>query len=163
MYTWFNSPRAKNFFCFCLLLCSFYHKDIIKIILLWCWINKKYKANVISKVLGRNENFMLSNYTAIFCPQISIELTNLVVWLKGNKQNIFQFSHSVMSDLLWAHESQHTRPPCPSPAPRIYSNSCPLSRWWHPPSHPLSSPSPPAPNPLGFIKDSRVFVTLRIL
>ena len=43
----------------------------------------------------------------------------------------FQFSHSVMSDSLRPHGLQHTRPPCPSPTPRVYSNSCPLSRWCH--------------------------------
>ena len=43
-----------------------------------------------------------------------------------------QFSHSVMSDSLWLHESQHARPPCPSPTPGVYSNSCPLSWWCHP-------------------------------
>ena len=43
-----------------------------------------------------------------------------------------QFSHSVMSDSLRPHESQHTRPPCPSPTPRVHSNSRPLSRWCHP-------------------------------
>ena len=43
-----------------------------------------------------------------------------------------QFSRSVVSDSLWPHESQHARPPYPSPAPRVYSNSCPLSRWCHP-------------------------------
>ena len=43
-----------------------------------------------------------------------------------------QFSQSVVSDSLRPHESQHARPPCPSPTPRIYSNSCPLSRWSHP-------------------------------
>ena len=43
-----------------------------------------------------------------------------------------QFSHSVMSDSLRCHEPQHTRPPCPSPTPRVHSNSCPLSRWCHP-------------------------------
>ena len=43
-----------------------------------------------------------------------------------------QFSHSVMSDSLWPHESQHTRPPRPSPTPGVYPNSCPLSRWCHP-------------------------------
>ena len=42
-----------------------------------------------------------------------------------------QFSHSVMSDSLWPHESQHTRPPCPSPTPRVHSNSCPSNRWCH--------------------------------
>ena len=42
------------------------------------------------------------------------------------------FSRSVMSDSLWPHGLQNARPPCPSPTPRVYSNSCPLSRWWHP-------------------------------
>ena len=37
-----------------------------------------------------------------------------------------------MSDSLWPHESQHARPPCPSPTPRNHSNSCPSSRWCHP-------------------------------
>ena len=43
-----------------------------------------------------------------------------------------QFSRSVMSDSLWPLESQHARPPCPSPTPRVHSNSCPSSRWCHP-------------------------------
>ena len=42
-----------------------------------------------------------------------------------------QFSRSVVSDSLWPHESQHARPPCPSPTPGVYSNSCPSSRWCH--------------------------------
>ena len=42
------------------------------------------------------------------------------------------FSRSVMSDSLWPHEPQHTRPPCPSPTPRVYANPCPTSRWCHP-------------------------------
>ena len=46
--------------------------------------------------------------------------------------NSVQFSHSVVSDSLRPHESQHARPPCPSPTPRVYSNSCPSSRWCHP-------------------------------
>ena len=37
-----------------------------------------------------------------------------------------------MSDPLWPHGLQHTRLPCPSPAPRAYWNSCPLSQWCHP-------------------------------
>ena len=37
-----------------------------------------------------------------------------------------------MSHSLWPHESQHARPPCPSPSPRVHSNSCPLSQWCHP-------------------------------
>ena len=43
-----------------------------------------------------------------------------------------QFSHSVVSDSLRPHGLRHTRPPCPSPAPGVYPNSCPLSRWCHP-------------------------------
>ena len=43
-----------------------------------------------------------------------------------------QFSRSVISDSLWPHWRQHTRPPCPSPTPGAYSNSCALSRWCHP-------------------------------
>ena len=43
-----------------------------------------------------------------------------------------QFSHSVMSNSLQPHGLQCSRPPCPSPTPRIYSNSCPLSQWCHP-------------------------------
>ena len=43
-----------------------------------------------------------------------------------------QFRHSAMSDSLQPHGLQHARPPCPSPTPRAYSRSCPLSRWCHP-------------------------------
>ena len=43
-----------------------------------------------------------------------------------------QFSCSVMSDSLQPHGLQHARPPCTSPTPRVYPNSCPLSRWCHP-------------------------------
>ena len=41
-------------------------------------------------------------------------------------------SHSVVSDSLQPHESQHARPPCPSPTPGVHSNPRPLSRWCHP-------------------------------
>ena len=43
-----------------------------------------------------------------------------------------QFSCSVVSDSLWPHALQHTRPPCPLPTPGVYSNSCPWSQWCHP-------------------------------
>ena len=42
------------------------------------------------------------------------------------------FIWSVMSDSLRYHGLQQARPPCPSPTPRVYSNSCPLSQWCHP-------------------------------
>ena len=53
-----------------------------------------------------------------------------------------QFSRSVVADSLRPHGLQHTRPPCLSSTPGVYSNSCPSSQWCHPASHPLSSPSP---------------------
>ena len=43
-----------------------------------------------------------------------------------------QISHSVVSDSLWPHESQHARPPCPSPTPGVHSVSRPSSWWCHP-------------------------------
>ena len=43
-----------------------------------------------------------------------------------------QFSRSVVSDSLRPHESQHTRPPCPSPTPGVHSDSHPSSQWCHP-------------------------------
>ena len=59
--------------------------------------------------------------------------------LEGRDHGLFsnfasgQFScRSVMSDSSWPHGLQHTRPPCPSPTPRVYSNSRPLSQWCHP-------------------------------
>ena len=51
-----------------------------------------------------------------------VELSNMV----------YQFSSSVVSDSLRPHELQRARPPCPSPTPGVYSNSCPLSWWCHP-------------------------------
>ena len=55
-------------------------------------------------------------------------------WLNGREvleaklAGSVQFSHSVVPDSLRPHESQHARPPCPSPTSGVYSNSCPLSQ-----------------------------------
>ena len=56
---------------------------------------------------------------------------------KKKKKNLFtasfiQFSHPVVSDSLQPHGLQHTRPPCPSPTPGVYPNSCSLGRWCYP-------------------------------
>ena len=53
------------------------------------------------------------------------------VWAISEDSSV-QFSHSVMSDSLRPHESQHARPPCPSPTPGVHSHSPPLSQWCHP-------------------------------
>ena len=52
--------------------------------------------------------------------------------IRAKKISSVQFSRSVGSDSLWPHESQHARPPCPSPTPGVYLNSYPSSRWCHP-------------------------------
>ena len=56
----------------------------------------------------------------------------LVLFLFYNLFSSVQSSCSVLSDSLRPHESQHARPPCPSPTPRVYPNSCPLSQWCYP-------------------------------
>ena len=77
-------------------------------------------------------------YTYVFrCDKVVYENIYLSEWqiYKYYGRDDFssiQFSHSVMSDSLWPHGLQHTRPPCPSPTPRAYSNSHPSSRWCHP-------------------------------
>ena len=58
-----------------------------------------------------------------------------------------QFNRSVVSVSLRPYELEHARSPYPSQIPGVYSNSCPSSGDAIQPSHPLSSPSPPAPNP----------------
>ena len=58
-----------------------------------------------------------------------------------------QFSRSVVSNSLRPHESQHARPPCPSPSPEFTQTHVHRVRDAIQPSHPRSSPSPPAPNP----------------
>ena len=59
------------------------------------------------------------------------EISLLVGKLPGKLISSVQFSHSVVSDSLRPREPQHARPPCPSPTPGVYPNSCPLIRWCH--------------------------------
>ena len=64
--------------------------------------------------------------------------SNLSLWVAGPAEprletpstnlSVSQFSHSVVSNSLQSHGLQHTRSPCPSPTPRVYSNSCALNR-----------------------------------
>ena len=61
---------------------------------------------------------------AVILVSISLRLNSLF--------SSVQFSHSVVSNSLQPHESQHARPPCWSPTPGVYPNSCPSSWWCHP-------------------------------
>ena len=67
--------------------------------------------------------FCTTLWTASFNSGFPDSSVLIFIWL--------QFSLSFLSDSLQPHESQHTRPPCPSPTPRVHSNSCPSSRWYH--------------------------------
>ena len=59
------------------------------------------------------------------------ETSNTITEIKNTFSSV-QFSHSVMSDSLWPHESQHTRPPRPSPTPGVHPDSCASNWWCHP-------------------------------
>jgi len=82
-------------------------------------------------------------YILILWRRVIVRLKKFHLTLLGTKHKKLkrfqsvQFSHSVVSDSLWPHEPQHTRPPCPSPTPRVDPNPCPSS-WW---CHPTISPS----------------------
>ena len=71
----------------------------------------------------------------------------ILLWIFINTYISVQFSHSVVSDSLRPHESQHARPPCPSPTPEFTQTHVHRVADAIQPSHPLSSPFPPAPNP----------------
>ena len=73
-------------------------------------------------------------------------LSELSEMLPPGLQSSVQFSRSVVSDCLQPHESQHARPPCPSPTPEVHPNPCQWLSDAIQPSHPLLSPSPPAFN-----------------
>ena len=62
------------------------------------------------------------------CCSSSLEVQSVVPPLALSS---VQFSRSVVSDSLWPHELQRARPPCPSPTPGVYPNSCSLSQWFH--------------------------------
>ena len=59
------------------------------------------------------------------CSRLPFKMGKIIKMLVNRSQ----FSHSDVSDSLRLHELQHGRPPCPSPTPGVYSNSCPLSHW----------------------------------
>ena len=73
-------------------------------------------------------------------PLMSTELTNWVgllfffffYMMRYSYLYVSQFSLSVMSESLWPYGLQHARLPCPSPTPRVFSNSCPSRQWCHP-------------------------------
>ena len=81
--------------------------------------------------------------------------------LQPNRDSV-HFSCSVVSDSLRPHELQHSRPPCPSPTPRVYLNSCPSSGWCHPAISSSVIPFSSCPQSLpasGSFQMSQIFVS----
>ena len=88
--------------------------------------------NACERLLGRQS---LSCLAGISCEDFTIWRTWVVSWQKFLVPTTFssvQFSPSVVSDSLRPHESQHARPPCPSPSPGVHSDSRPSSPWCQP-------------------------------
>ena len=114
------------------------------------WIAKLDEAQAGIKIARRNiNNLRYADDTTLMAE--SEELKSLLMKVKEESEKVglklnfqetkirasgpfssVQFSRSVVSNSLRPHELQHTRPPCPSPTPGVYANSCPLSWWCHP-------------------------------
>ena len=115
----------------------------------------KPKNTVVGSLSLLQAIFPTRNQPGVSCI-VGRFLTNWATWeahlyaylhISMHQFSSIQFSCSVVSDSLRTHESQHTRPCCPSPTPRVYPTQVHRVGDAIQPSHPLSSPSPPAPNP----------------
>ena len=82
------------------------------------------KVNGLHKVY----RILTDNDVSVCSVNLGVEIQSLV----RRKFGSIQFSRSVLSDSLRPHGRQQARPPCPSPTPGTYLNSCPWSRWCHP-------------------------------
>ena len=92
------------------------------------WMTESYAWRVWQY---QTMNFLMLSLAFHPCIAVSCILSVLVP-RRHLEQPPVQFSCSVMSNSLRPPGLQHTRPPCPSPTPRAYPNSCPSSRWCHP-------------------------------
>ena len=115
----------------------------------WICVVKAFKETEVLKLgwmselprsLSQIRNPPSCNINLIYKPDQSEDLAGLriAIWKACKLVSLpewsfssVQFSHSVVSDSLRPHGLQHARPPCPSPTPGVYSNSCPLSQWCH--------------------------------
>ena len=105
--------------------------------------NNKNKSGNCVRWRKRQLTLLWQSFCNIYVYQImtlyTLNLHNVICQLHLNKpgwwsvsQSVSQFSCSVVSNSLRPHESQPARPPCPSPIPRVHSDSCPLNQWCHP-------------------------------
>ena len=109
---WSFFPFSINVFYFC-----FYSFNLFK--KLWLIYSVVYVSGIQKSDSDMCVYICVCVYTYIFSNFIPL-------------YHSVQFSCSVASDSLRPHELQHARPPCPSPTPRVHSDSCASSRWCHP-------------------------------
>ena len=91
-----------------------------------CWT---HFVLIFVNAVGHRSNFILCIWISSLLKRLPFPPLNI---LHCHTFSSGQFSRSVMSDSLQPHKSQHAGPPCPSPTPGVYPNSCPLSQWCHP-------------------------------
>ena len=105
-------------------------------ILLFTLVWKLHKGRILSlswSVVSCAEVYIIEGSRASCQASLAQKISNHCsqeTW--GSPMSTVQFRHSVMSDSLWPHELQHTRPPCSSPTPGVHPNPCLSSRWGHP-------------------------------
>ena len=102
-----------------------------------------------------NSTFLLMSFTELFLEKFTEPLLCASPSMYLVSLHLLLFSHSVVSNPLWPHGLQHARIPCPSPSPRAFSNSCPLS-WWRNPT--ISSTVVPFFSCLRFFPASESFL-----
>ena len=96
-----------------------------------CLPEQQVRGHMIFSAL-RNPGVSAECWLKMVSSVLGMRFSDVCEKQNGNGVFQFQFSSSVVSDSLLPHEPQHARPPCPSPTPGVYPNSCPLSRWCHP-------------------------------
>ena len=89
---------------------------------------------MITMLIGYAEELGVEKQTSCMCWKMTDLEGNFANYIQKffNHIRSDQISRSVMSDSLPPHESQHARPPCPSPTPGVHPDSCPSSQWCHP-------------------------------
>ena len=93
------------------------------------WNRKTFTLSLFKRNIEKNQYLSKNCFSIIylFSSPNNIKQLNTKFWF-----TLVQFSCSVVSNSLWPHGLPHSRLRCPSPTPRACSNSCPLSRWYHP-------------------------------